>query len=308
MNLTRRDLLKVSAVGAAALAANAYIQTATGKSGSNPVRLGGPEFAEWKTPEQWVRAVKRKGYTAAYCPVETDDDNNVIKAYEKAAQQADIVIAEVGVWNNPLDTDDQARKEAIEYCKACLELADKIGARCCVNVCGSRGSDGIDLTEETFDMIVDVIREIVDDVKPTRSYYALETLPNRYPDSIESYVRIFKAIDRRGFAAHMDPVNLINCPERYYNNGNMIKHAFEKLGPYIKSCHGKDIEMREGFPVYLQECQPGLGKLDYKVYLTEVSKLKDVPIMLEHLEEEEEYDAAAKYIREVGKETGIVFA
>jgi len=308
MSLNRREFLKVSAVGAAALAANSYTQTAHSQSGGNPVRLGGPVFAEWESPEQWVRAVKRKGYSAAYCPVETDADNDVIKAYEKAAKDADIIIAEVGVWNNPLDPDDKKRKEDIEYCKACLQLADKIGAKCCVNVCGSRGSDGIDLTQETFDMIVEVIREIVDDVKPTRSFYALETLPKRYPDSVESYVRFIEAIDRKGFAAHMDPVNMINCPERYYNNGKMIKHAFEKLGPYIQSCHGKDIQMREGFPVYLQECQPGLGKLDYKVYLTEVSKLNDVPIMLEHLDQEKEYDAAAKYIRKVGEETGIVFA
>jgi sugar phosphate isomerase/epimerase len=311
MSITRRDFMKISAVGAAVLATSQLSEIAEGHCGScgkHKVRLGGPEFAEWESPEGWVKAVKAKGYSAAYCPIDPDAADDVIKAYEKAAKEADIIIAEVGAWNNPLNPDDDERKEAIEYCKACLELADKIGAKCCVNVCGSRGDDGINLTEETFDMIVEVVREIVDDVKPTRSFYALETLPKRYPDSVDSYVRIVKAINRKGCAAHMDPVNLINCPERYYNNGKLIKEAFDKLGPYIKSCHGKDIQMREGFPVNLQECQPGLGKLDYTVYLTEVSKLKDVPIMLEHLEREEEYDAAAKYIRGVGKETGIVFA
>jgi sugar phosphate isomerase/epimerase len=308
MSLSRRDFLKAGAISAAALAAKGFGQTSPAGENVNPVRLGGPEFSEWESPEEWVAAVKRKGYSAAYCPVETDADDDVIKAYEKAAKEADIVIAEVGVWNNPLNPDDEERKEAIAYCKECLELADNIGARCCVNVCGSRGEGGINLTDETFDMIVEVIREIVDDVKPGRSYYALETLPKRHPDSVESYARFINAIDRKGFAAHMDPVNLINCPERYYNNGKLIKEAFEKLGPFIKSCHGKDIQMREGFPLNLQECQPGLGKLDYTVYLREVSKLKDVPIMLEHLEKEEEYDSAAAYIRGVGKKIGISFA
>jgi sugar phosphate isomerase/epimerase len=154
-----------------------------------------------------------------------------------------------------------------------------------------------------------VVRGIVDEVKPTRSFYALETLPSRHPDSVESYVRLIKAIDRKGFAAHLDPVNLINCPRRYFWNGDLIRECFAKLGPYIKSCHAKDIQMRPGFPVNLQECQPGLGELDYGVYLREVSKLSAMPpLMLEHLETAEEYDAAAQCIRSIAKDNGLSFA
>lgn len=190
-----------------------------------------------------------------------------------------------------------------------MDLADRIGAKCCVNVCGSRGQGRINLTDETFDMIVEVVRAIIDEVKPTRSYYSLETLPKRHPDSVESYLRFIKAIDRKGFAAHLDPVNLINSPRRYYGNGDIIRECFAKLGPYIKSCHAKDIQMRPGFPVNLQECQLGLGALDYKTYLQEASKLPEPPpLMLEHLEKAEEYRQAAKYIRSVGKNIGLSFA
>jgi sugar phosphate isomerase/epimerase len=67
--------------------------------------------------------------------------------------------------------------------------------------------------------------------------------------------------------------------------------------------------MLPGFPVNLQECQPGLGKLDYATYLTEASKLSpSPPLMLEHLEEPEEYRDAAQYIRSVAKSTGLSFA
>ena len=67
--------------------------------------------------------------------------------------------------------------------------------------------------------------------------------------------------------------------------------------------------MRPGFPVNLQECQPGLGTLDYKTYLQEASKLPEPPpLMLEHLEKAEEYRQAAKYIRSVGKNIGLSFA
>jgi len=137
----------------------------------------------------------------------------------------------------------------------------------------------------------------------------VETLPDRYPDSVDSYVRLVKAVDRKGCAAHLDPVNLINCPRRFYGNGDVIRECFAKLGPYIKSCHAKDVRREPGFPVHIQECQPGLGKLDYATYLREVSKLPvPPPLMLEHLEEAEEYRAAAEYIRSVAKDTGLAFA
>jgi sugar phosphate isomerase/epimerase len=309
--LSRRTFMKSSVLGVAALASGCALESSTAKTHVTPngLRLGGWIFAEYDGPDEWVRVVKKLGYNAAYCPVEADEDDNVVEAYENAARKADIIIAEVGVWNNPLDTDEKKRKSAFEYCCKQLYLADRIGAKCCVNVCGSRGEGVINLTDETFDMIVEVVRAIIDEVKPKRSYYALETLPKRFPDSIDSYVQLIKAIDRKSNAAHLDPVNLINTPRRYYSNSDLIRECFAKLGPYIKSCHAKDIQMLPGFPVNLQECQPGLGKLDYATYLKEASKLSpSPPLMLEHLEEAQEYREAAKYIRSVAKKTGLLFA
>jgi sugar phosphate isomerase/epimerase len=303
--------MKSTAIGAAALASGCALESSasTAKIGTGRLRLGGPVFAEYDGPDEWVRALKKLGYNAAYCPVDANEDNDVVKAYENAARKADVIIAEVGVWNNPLDPDEKKRKSAFEYCCKQLDLADRIGAKCCVNVCGKRGEGVINLTDETFDMIVEVVRAIIDQVNPKRSYYALETLPKRFPDSVDSYVRLIKAIDRKGCAAHLDPVNLINTPRRYYSNGDLIRECFAKLGPYIKSCHAKDIKMLPGFPVNLQECQPGLGELDYVTYLKEVSKLSPLPpLMLEHLQEPEEYRDAAKYIRSVAKKTDLLFA
>ena len=62
-----------------------------------------------------------------------------VQAYAAAAKAADIVIAEVGTWSNPLSPDEAKRKAALEKCKKGLALADEIGARCCVNITGSLG-------------------------------------------------------------------------------------------------------------------------------------------------------------------------
>jgi len=308
-SISRRLFMKkASLVGAAFLVSNSLMKCSSTKSKGSPLRLGGPIFEEYENPDSWVKALKELGYNSAYCPVGADESDEVVRAYERAAEKANIVISEVGVWNNPLDPDEKIRKEAFDKCCRLLDLADRIGAKCCVNVCGSRGTNGINLTEETFDMIVEIIQNIIDKVKPTRSFYTLETLPNRYPDSVDSYVRLIEAIDRKGFAAHLDPVNLINSPRRYYGNGDIIRECFAKLGPYIRSCHAKDIKMEQGFPVNLRECQPGLGILDYTTYLKEASKLPESPpLMLEHLETAEEYNQAAKYIRSVAKKSRLSF-
>ncbi len=267
------------------------------------MRLGGPVFGKCDSPEAWVKLVNATGYRAAYCPVGTEADSMTIKAYESAAKKADIMIAECGAWSNPISRDLKIRSEATDKCKKQLALADEIGAQCCVNIAGSKGAswdgpDKNDLTSETFDEIVSSVRGIIDAVKPKRSFYALETMPRMYPDSADSYLELIKAIDRRAFAVHLDPVNLVCSPQRYFKNSELLRECFMKLGPYIKSCHAKDIILRDKLTVHLEECRPGTGGLDYAVYLKELEKLEhDVPLMLEHLPDEEEYRLGAEYIR-----------
>jgi len=275
------------------------------------VRFGGPIFQKHDSPETWVDAVTAAGYRAAYCPVGPETGQQEIQAYADAARDADIVIAEVGTWSNPLSTNQADKEKAVKSCKAGLLLADRIGARCCVNIAGSRGEkwDGpspYDLTDETFQMIVDTVRDIIDSVKPSRTYYTLEPMPWMYPDSADSYLRLIKAIDRKAFAAHMDPVNIVCSPQRYYRNTELIKECFAKLGRHIRSCHAKDIILRDELTVHLDEIRPGLGALDYRTFLHELDALDpDVPLMMEHLPNETEYLAAAEYIRSVAQEEGI---
>lgn len=274
------------------------------------MRLGGPVFEKCENPDQWVVAVRALGYGAAYCPLGADAPEDLVQAYASTARQAGIVIAEVGAWSNPLSPDSAIRAAAVNTCKNGLALAEAIGARCCVNIAGSRGQkwDGpyaADLTEETFDMIVASVREIVDDVRPKRTFYTLETMPWMYPDSADAYLSLIRAIDRPSFAVHFDPVNLICSPQRYFNNTQILREFVAKLGPHIKSCHAKDILLQNHLTVHLDEVRSGCGHLDYRTYLTEVSKLaEDVPVMLEHLPNAEEYAAAAVYIRQVAQQTG----
>ncbi len=274
------------------------------------MRLGGPAHNPGD-PASWIANVQQLGYRAAYCPLSPGADDAEIALFARAAQQANIVIAEVGAWSNPLSSDQGERKAALDKCKAGLELAEKIGAVCCVNIAGSRspqwdGPHALNLTPETFDMIVAQTREIIDDVAPRCAVYTLETMPWSYPNSPQSYLELIQAIDRPQFAVHLDIVNITNSPERFFNSVGLIRECFELLGPRVVGVHAKDIALAPKLTVHLDEVRPGLGGFDFHTLLREMDKLgPDTPLMLEHLPNEEEYRLAAEHVRGVAREVGV---
>jgi sugar phosphate isomerase/epimerase len=275
------------------------------------MRLGGPILETFGDPESWIAAVVRSGYRAVYSPIGPERVAEA-NAYARAAEKAGIVIAEVGAWSNPIDADSVKAKEAIAKCQSCLDLAERIGARCCVNITGSRhptmwdGPHPLNFSRETFDVIVESARTIIDAVKPKRTSFCLESMPWIFPSSPDETLELMRAVDRPEMAVHLDPVNMITSPARYFANADFIRECFAKLGPHIKSCHGKDIILHEKLTVHLDECRPGTGFLDYGVYLEELAKLDpDTPLMLEHLPDEE-YAEAAKFVRGVAGKTGLL--
>ncbi|MBV5311652.1 MAG: sugar phosphate isomerase/epimerase [Prolixibacteraceae bacterium] len=309
--MKRRNFISLSASGMAALTVMPSGLVAETKTESR-VRLGGPVFEKYNSPDEWIAELKKLGYRAAYCPISIGANSKLIDAYKMAAAKSDIVIAEVGAWSNPIDPDQEKAGKAIRKCTDSLALADEIGANCCVNVSGSRnpkywaGPHKDNLTNDTFDLIVETTRKIIDAVNPKHTFFTLECMPWSFPDSADSYLKLIKAIDRKQFGVHLDPMNLITSPQIFYRNGEMIRDCFRKLGPQIRSCHAKDITLREDNAVpQLDEILAGKGMLDYHVFLAELAKLKDVPLMMEHLKTADEYTQAATYIRSVGKDMNI---
>lgn len=275
------------------------------------MRFGGLIFRKWTSPQEWAQAAVDAGYSAVYFPVDHTAETSVIDGYVKAASDYDLVICEIGVWNNLLARDPAKREENINRAIHQLELAEYVGANCCVNISGSYseqwdGPHKDNLTERAFEEIVLTTQRIIDAVKPKRTCYSLEPMPWMYPDTADSYLRLIRSIDRKGFAAHLDPVNIISSPQLFYRNGEVIREWFDKLGSNIVSCHAKDIALSGKLTVHLDECRPGLGELDYETYLRCLSKLDDrVCLMLEHMTEEEDYILAARYIKGVAGKLGI---
>ena len=276
------------------------------------MRFGGIIFKEWRTPQEWADAAREAGYSAVYFPVDYTAADKVIDGYLDAAREADLIICEIGVWNNVLDPHRERREAAIDRAIHQLELAEHVGANCCVNIAGTYhptlwdGPHKDNFTQRAFDDVVGATQRILDAVKPLHTCYTLEPMPWMLPSTPEQYLSLIQAVDRPGFAAHMDVVNIITSPDLYYRNGEVIEDWFDKLAPYIRSCHAKDIILRDQLTVHLDECRPGTGGLDYRAYLRCVSRLDDrVCLMLEHMTQEEDYVLATRYLKGLVAEMSI---
>lgn len=277
------------------------------------MRIGIASSLRHNSPREWAERMRGLGCGAVNFPVDSSAPEELILEYAAEARKYELVIAEVGVWNNPLSDDVKIRGEARERCKKQLRLADMVGAKCCVNIAGAKGEiwDGgyaENYSEKTWDEIVLCVREFVDEVKPQATCYSLEPMPFMIPDSPEAFRELVRRIDRKSFGVHMDVVNMINSPEKYFNNKAFIEKCFEILGSEILSCHVKDIVLEQKLTLHLSEASVGCGVLDLETYAALAHEAsEDMPFIIEHLHSDEEYLGSLEYTKSRLAKAGIKF-
>ena len=125
-------------------------------------------------------------------------------------------------------------------------------------------------------------------------------MPWMIPDSPDSYLKLIKDIDRKAFGVHLAFTNMINSTMRFLKSDEFIEECFNKLGPYIKSIHAKDVIMEKELPCVIREVMPGKGMLNYRKIVHLIDKLgEDIPVFVEHLDTHEEYLEASSFIEQL---------
>jgi sugar phosphate isomerase/epimerase len=302
ISLTRREL---AAALAAPLAA----------SSGRPIRLGGPVFLKSDDPRELAHEHRRLGYSAAYCPEAKATDSIRVREIEKAFAAENVVIAEVGAWVNMLDPDDAKRAKNLGYVIERLELAEAVGARCCPDIAGSYnpkvwyGPHPRNLSEEFFEATVENCRRVIDEVKPKRTKFTIEMMGWSLPGRPGRLPAAHSRGRSRGIRRSHRRVQRHQLPGEVLSLGRVHLGMLPQARPWIVSCHAKDLAWIPEMNVHFVEVIPGRGEVDYRAYLSELSRLPaDAPLMLEHLKTAEEYDEGKRYIMKVAGELGLAFA
>lgn len=268
------------------------------------MKLGISSRLEHTTPQDWASKHKALGLESVVFPVSCLDGEDCVMAYKKAADDAGLIVAEVGIWRNTLAADPQERRQWIDYSIQQLRMADEIGAKCCVNVVGTpygpRWDGGYrnNFSKELWQMAISMIREIIDTARPKHTKFCIESMPWMIPSTPDEYLKLIEEVDRTEFGTHLDVVNMITSPQKYFFNDEFLHECFEKLKGTICSCHLKDIRLKEEYTFQLEECACGQGTLDLELY----ARLADeensnMPMIIEHLTTDEEYATCVRYVR-----------
>ena len=269
------------------------------------MRLGISSPLKHDSALEWAENQTALGCRAVVFPLSSDDPEEKIEEYVNAAKTHDLLIAEVGIWRNAMSLDPEDREIQRDYCVRQLQLADRIGARCAVNVAGAFGGrwDGHykeNFSAESRKQIVKMVQEIIDRTEVTNTYFTLEPMPWMIPTSPEDYARLLEEVDRDRFAVHMDIINMTNSLERYYEAETFVDRCVSLLGDKIRSCHIKDVHLKEEYTFQLEECAPGQGEYPLRYYVGKMNSLDpDMPVILEHLNTDEEYIRYMNYLKEV---------
>lgn len=268
------------------------------------MRLGISSALAHTSPEHWAIQLKELGCRSVVFPVNCNAEKDIIRAYADAARENDLVIAEVGIWNNMLDADMEKRKANIDYAIRQLILADEIGAVCAVNIAGTphgpRWDGGYrdNFSNETIDMTVETIQYILKQAAPSHTHFSIESMPWMIPSGPMEYLSLLQRVNHPAFSAHLDIVNMITSPQRYFFNDSFLHECFELLHGRICSCHLKDIRLKEEFTFQLEECAVGEGTLDIEL-LAELCNAENpqMPVLIEHLNTDEEYKNSLSYVQ-----------
>ena len=268
------------------------------------MKLGISSRLEHTAPQDWASKHKALGLESVVFPVSCLDGEDCVMAYKKAADDAGLIVAEVGIWRNTLAANPQERRQWIDYSIQQLRMADEIGAKCCVNVVGTpygpRWDGGYrnNFSKELWQMAIGMIREIIDTARPKHTKFCIESMPWMIPSTPDEYLKLIEEVDRTEFGTHLDVVNMITSPQKYFFNDEFLHECFEKLKGTICSCHLKDIHLKEEYTFQLEECACGQGTLDLELYARLAdAENPDMPMIIEHLTTDEEYAASVRYVR-----------
>lgn len=285
------------------------------------IQFGGAVFPANSTlsrdPEHIAYLAKKMGYRAIYMPdylvgAGSDEISRARSVFERNG----LVVAEAGCWDNLLDLRPDVREENRRKMLATYQTAEELGALCVVNTVGfyCEGTGWYHHTKENFskeylEAAAENARYFIDAVRPKRTRFTYEVFMYCGLDSPEAYAELIRRVDRVMFGVHLDYTNLMRFPREVFYGEKIVNRCIALFANQIVSVHLKDVRLTEpALSTQIIEVVPGEGIAPLLPLLKACAALpQTIPLMLEHLEEEEEYARGLQYLKQLAENHGIPY-
>ncbi|TIO28341.1 MAG: sugar phosphate isomerase/epimerase [Mesorhizobium sp.] len=220
----------------------------------------------------------------------------------------------VSGYTNIIHPNRAERERRLAYLKEIIRNARDFGSPYVISETGTYNteSDWVhhpkNKTEEGFEECRKVISDLAQTAYEHGAVFLLETYVNNVVGSVEETVRMFAQVDHPGLGLLMDPTNYFEA-HNIDRMDQVLNQVFDTLTDKIKIAHAKDVkrsggdktekhadigdaEAHEGLTFRgvgeIELPAPGLGALNYDLYLKRLSKKHpNIPVIIEHLDEED---------------------
>ncbi|MBB1247729.1 sugar phosphate isomerase/epimerase family protein [Rhizobium sp. G21] len=215
-------------------------------------------------------------------------------------------------YTNIIHPDKAEREKRVGYLKEIIAHAQYLGTPYVISETGTFNteSDWVhhpkNKTEEGFEECRKVIADLSQFAYDHGAVFLLETYVNNVVGSVEETVKMFAQVDHPGLGLLMDPTNYFET-HNIDRMDEILHQVFDTLQDKIKIGHAKDVK-RSGDDKSEKHADigdedaleshtfrgvgeielpaPGMGSLNYDLYLKLLSrKHPNIPMIIEHLEE-----------------------
>lgn len=228
-----------------------------------------------------------------------------------ADEGMDLVQVGIGYRACLFDPDEEARTRLLEEIRRGLGIAAELGAHAALIRTGSlspRGSYSparANHRPDCRDRLLDSLGWLAEVAEGLGQTVAVETHLLTIMRSPEYNRAVIRDVGSQRLRVVMDYVNHFQTLHQVYESRARLHEIFAAMGPVSAIGHCKDISVRDGFVVHMDEEVPGEGELDLGTALRLWhEEHPEGYMMLEHLPNEK-YPLAAANVHRVLEKEGI---
>jgi sugar phosphate isomerase/epimerase len=268
--------------------------------------------------EESITRMKRDGFSCVQLDLSFKDMDLAYETLTKekchrirdAFRDANLPIVCISGYTNIIHPDLKKREQNLFGLQTLLKFARDLGTPYVISETGTYHTesdwvwDPKNGSEEAYEETCRQIEALAKFAYDHGSVFLVENYVNNVIGSVDSLTRLFSDVNHPGLGLLMDPTN-------YFTDSNIghvdetLNRIFHTLGDKIKIAHAKDCKPAEDLSEKHAEIDaveshtfrgagavelpaPGLGILNYDLYLQKLSKLHpNIPIIIEHLDEQD---------------------